>query len=79
MNAFFNLSLAKKLSQKQKADIIIANNVLGHVNDLQNFISGISILLKESGILFLKYHILMNYFEKLEFDTIYHEHISYFL
>jgi 2-polyprenyl-3-methyl-5-hydroxy-6-metoxy-1,4-benzoquinol methylase len=78
ISSFFNLSLAEKISKKQKADIIVANNVLGHVNDLDNFIAGISLLLKDNGIFIFEVPHSYELLKKLEFDTIYHEHISYF-
>ena len=78
MTNFFNLSLAQKLAKKQKADIIIANNVLGHVDNLRNFINGISILLKDDGVFVFEVPHSYQLLKNLEFDTIYHEHISYF-
>ena len=78
MTNFFNLSLAQKLAKKQKADIIIANNVLGHVDNLRNFINGISTLLKDDGVFVFEVPHSYQLLKNLEFDTIYHEHISYF-
>ena len=78
-NSFFSFKLARKISKKQKADLIIANNVLGHVDDLNNFIRGISILLNKNGIFVFEVPHGLEMIKNLEFDTIYHEHISYFL
>ena len=78
-NTFFSFNLAKKISKKQKADLIIANNVLGHVDDLNNFIKGISTLLNHDGIFVFEVPHGLEMIKNLEFDTIYHEHISYFL
>ena len=78
-NSFFSFNLAKKTSKKQKADLIIANNVLGHVDDLNNFIKGISILLNKNGVFVFEVPHGLEMIKNLEFDTIYHEHISYFL
>src|SRR3989338_2713934 len=76
---FFVTELAKKLTQKRKnADLIIANNVLAHVPDLNDFVSGIKILLKESGTATLEFPHLLNLIRENQFDTIYHEHYSYF-
>jgi len=77
-NKFFNLNLAKKIAKKENADLVIANNVLGHVDDLHQFIIGIKKLLKNDGIFVFEVPHALNLIEKLEFDTIYHEHISYF-
>jgi len=77
-NNFFNLNLAKKISKKEKADLVIANNVLGHVDDLNNFIKGVSVLLKDTGVFVFEVPHALNLIKNLEFDTIYHEHISYF-
>jgi len=78
-NKFFNSKLAKKIAIKQKADLIIANNVLGHIDDLTNFIKSISILLADDGVFVFEVPHALNLIKNLEFDTIYHEHISYFL
>ena len=77
-NSFFDNNIAKIISKKEKADLIIANNVLGHIDDLNNFIIGISTLLKENGVFVFEVPYSLNLIKKLEFDTIYHEHISYF-
>ena len=78
-NTFFSFSLAKKISNKQKADLVIANNVLGHIDDLNNFIKGISILLNDDGVFVFEVPYGLEMIKNLEFDTIYHEHVSYFL
>tara|TARA_B100001146_G_C16177095_1_gene432877 strand:- start:326 stop:1561 length:1236 start_codon:yes stop_codon:yes gene_type:complete len=77
-NQFFNLELAKKISKKENADLIIANNVLGHIDNLDEFIKGISKLLKNDGVFVFEVPHALNLIKNLEFDTIYHEHISYF-
>ncbi len=77
-NSFFDIKIAKKISKKQKADLIIANNVLGHVDDLQEFLGGILEILKDDGVFVFEVPHALNLVQKLEFDTIYHEHISYF-
>ena len=77
-NKFFNQVLAKKIAKKQRADLVIANNVLGHVDDLDEFIIGIKELLKNDGVFIFEVPHALNLIKKLEFDTIYHEHISYF-
>ena len=76
---FFSKNLAHKLkNNKKQADLIIANNVLAHVPDLNNFVEGIKILLKDNGIATIEFPHLLNLIKKNQFDTIYHEHFSYF-
>ena len=77
-NHFFDSNIAKRISKEGKADVIIANNILGHVDDLQNFIKGIKILLNNKGIFVFEVPHALKLIKNLEFDTIYHEHISYF-
>ena len=76
---FFSENLAYNLkNNKKQADLIIANNVLAHVPELNNFVKGIKILLKNNGIATIEFPHLLNLIEKNQFDTIYHEHFSYF-
>ena len=65
-------------NNKKQADLIVANNVLAHVPELNNFVAGIRILLKDNLIATLEFPYLLNLIEKNQFDTIYHEHFSYF-
>lgn len=77
--AFFGESLAKKLSADGKqADIIHANNVMAHVPDINGFIQGLKILLKKDGQAIIEVPYWLDLVQKLEFDTIYHEHVYYF-
>lgn len=76
---FFGVKSAEKLVKKgKKADLIIANNVLAHVPDINDFVEGISILLKPDGVVTAEFPHLVNLIEKNQFDTIYHEHYSYY-
>ena len=76
---FFDEDLADKLAGNgQKADLILGNNVLAHVPGLNNFVRGLKILLKSTGVMTFEFPHLMKLIEKKEFDTIYHEHFSYF-
>lgn len=76
---FFDKELACRLvKQEKKADVIHANNVLGHVADLNSFVEGINLLLKPDGIAVLEVQYVKELFERCEFDTIYHEHLSCF-
>lgn len=76
---FFGEKLAEKLvDQGIKADVIHANNVLAHVADLNGFVEGIRLLLKDNGIAVIEVPYVVDLIERCEFDTIYHEHLCYF-
>lgn len=76
---FFGRDTARELGKKaKKADLLIGNNVLAHVPDLNDFVGGMKILLKSSGIFTMEFPHLLQLMEKNQFDTIYHEHYSYF-
>jgi len=77
-NVFLNYDIAKKISLQKKASMVIANNVFGHVDDLQEFMKCIKILLEDKGIFVFEVPYLIDLIQKLEFDTVYHEHLSYF-
>jgi len=75
---FFSMELATKvLEQYEKPSIITATNVFAHVDDLENFVNGVKKLLKQNGIFVIEAPYLVNLIENLEYDTIYHEHLSY--
>ena len=76
-NVFLNYDAAKKISLEQRASVIIANNVLGHIEDLKEFIKCIKVLLDDNGIFVFEVPHLLDLMQKLEFDTVYHEHLSY--
>jgi len=77
--AFFGEHLAQELSRNgDRARVLHANNVLGHVPDLNGFVQGIRTLLKEDGLAVIEVPYVKDLIEKCEFDTIYHEHLSYF-
>lgn len=76
---FFGLEVARKLiKNKKSADLIIANNVLAHVPDLNDFVGGMRKLLKPNGLITVEFPHLYHLIKNVEFDTIYHEHYSYF-
>lgn len=76
---FFNLPLARKLKAEGKvADVFLANNVLAHVADLNGFVQGINEILSLDGLAVIEVPYLMQLIDKLEFDTIYHQHLCYF-
>jgi SAM-dependent methyltransferase len=76
---FFGTQLAKQLAADGRcADLVLGNNVLAQVPDLNDFVEGLKILLKPHGVLTLEFPHLLKLIELNEFDTIYHEHFSYF-
>jgi len=75
---FFGVKLAKELIALGKAaDLTTANNVLAHVPDINDFVSGFSILLKPDGVSTFEFPHIMELVKYNQFDTIYHEHFSY--
>ncbi len=76
---FFTVNTANELKRNNKnADLIIGNNVLAHVPNLNDFVQGLKILLKTTGIITLEFPHILQLIQKNQFDTIYHEHFSYF-
>ena len=76
---FFGANLADRLVSKDRmADLIIGNNVFAHVPDVNDFVAGMKIALKGDGVITLEFPHLMQLIERNQFDTIYHEHFSYF-
>jgi SAM-dependent methyltransferase len=76
---FFGTQVARELAAEGRtADLVLGNNVLAQVPDLNDFVEGLKILLKPEGVLTLEFPHLLRLIELNEFDTIYHEHFSYF-
>lgn len=76
---FFGDQLAKRLvNEGKQADLIIGNNVYAHVPEINDFTSGIKTMLKSGGTITLEFPHLMRLIENYQFDTVYHEHFSYF-
>ena len=76
---FFGTKLAEQLtSEGQCTDLILGNNVLAQVPDLNDFVEGLKVMLKPEGVLTLEFPHLLQLIQQREFDTIYHEHFSYF-
>jgi len=76
---FFGTPCAEQLSgEGKKADLLLGNNVLAHVPDLNGFVEGLSILLAANGVITMEFPHLLRLMEGIQFDTIYHEHFSYF-
>ena len=75
LTKFFGLKTAQEITPK--ANLIIGNNVLAHVPDINDFVSGISKLLAPNGVVTLEFPHLLQLMKQNQFDTIYHEHFSY--
>lgn len=77
-NNYFDIKLAKKILKKHgKAKILTATNVFPHIPNLDEFCKALKILMEEKGIFVFEAHYLLNLLEDVAFDTIYHEHVSY--
>ena len=77
-NSFFNRKLSIKLYDKKLyPDLMIANNVLAHVPDINDFLSGFEYLIKNDGVITFEFPHLLKMIKEVQFDTIYHEHYSY--
>jgi SAM-dependent methyltransferase len=76
--AFFGAETARALKEEGwGADLVVANNVLAHVPDINDFVRGFSIILNDDGVLTVEFPHLLKTIEEAKFDTIYHEHYSY--
>ncbi|CCB65049.1 class I SAM-dependent methyltransferase [Hyphomicrobium sp. MC1] len=76
--AFFGKETALRLRERGvQADVMAANNVLAHVPDINDFVSGFSIVLRKGGVATVEFPHLLRQIENHQFDTIYHEHFSY--
>jgi hypothetical protein len=77
--AFFGRELAARLlAEGRRADLLVANNVMAHVPDLNDFVGGIELVLAPDGVATMEVAHLLRLVEGNQFDTIYHEHFSYF-
>lgn len=76
---FFGAETARGLAAKgRRADLLIGNNILAHVPDLNDFVAGMKALLAPGGVITMEFPHLVRLMEQNQFDTIYHEHFSYF-
>jgi len=75
---FFGTKTAREVAAGGRADLLVGNNVLAHVPDLNDFVAGIRDLLAPEGTVTMEFPHLMRLIENREWDTIYHEHFSYF-
>jgi SAM-dependent methyltransferase len=79
LKEFFDADVARRLrAEGKQADVIIANNVMAHTPTLNSFMEGLSILLAEDGVATIENTYVKDLIDHCEFDTIYHEHFSYF-
>lgn len=78
VGAFFGTALARQLqAQGRSADLMVANNVLAHVPDINDFVAGFTCLLKPHGVVTFEFPHLLRMVQECQFDTAYHEHYSY--
>jgi hypothetical protein len=78
ISEFFGINFARKMvNEKGKADLLLGNNVLAHVPDINDFVGGMKIALKEQGVITMEFPHLLQLVWNNQFDTIYHEHFSY--
>lgn len=78
INDFFSRDLALRISKEDKASVVLATNVFAHVDNLVDFVQGVSSLLDDNGVFVIEVPYLADLIERMLFDTIYHEHLSYF-
>ncbi|HYQ71889.1 MAG TPA: class I SAM-dependent methyltransferase [Gammaproteobacteria bacterium] len=79
VNEFFNHDTARQLRESHgAASAVIGNNVMAHVDDTQDFLRGARHLLKSDGLVIIEVPYLGEFMERLEYDTVYHEHLCYF-
>jgi hypothetical protein len=76
---FFGRTIAERLNRRgQLADVVHANNVLAHVADLNGFVAGLQLILRDDGVAVVEAPYVKDLIDHAEFDTIYHEHLCYF-
>jgi SAM-dependent methyltransferase len=79
LEEFFGLELAERLtSEDVRADVIVANNVMAHVPELNDFVAGMALLLADDGVITVENPWVRELVDRLAFDTVYHEHFCYF-
>jgi len=77
IEAFFGARLGREIAARTHADLVTANNVLAHVPDINDFVEGITALLKPTGVATFEFAWVLRLLAENQFDTIYHEHFSY--
>jgi SAM-dependent methyltransferase len=79
VSRFFGAQVAGELATEfGRPDLLVGNNVLAHVPDLNDFVAGLKVLLREGGVITMEFPHLLELMRHNQFDTIYHEHFSYF-
>lgn len=79
VSEYFGLELAERLAEEgRQADLLVANNVLAHVPDLNGFVAGLRRALRPGGLVSVEFPYVVDMIDRVEFDTIYHEHLCYF-
>jgi len=79
ISKFFGIKIAKELAEERIfADLLLGNNVLAHVPDVNDFVKGMKIILKKQGVITMEFPHILQLIKNNQFDTIYHEHFSYF-
>lgn len=79
LDGFFTIAMAEEIVKKYgKAKVISANNVFAHIDDIDEIIRAVKILLADDGVFVTESHYLLDLVSKLEFDTVYHEHLCYY-
>ncbi len=79
LDEFFTRAKAQELvAEGTRADLLVGNNVLAHVPELNDFVAGLEVVLAPGGVVTMEFPHLLRLIEELQFDTIYHEHVSYF-
>jgi len=79
INDFFNEYVVNKIFQRKgKVDVVTATNVFAHVDNIQDFVKNVKNILKKDGIFVIEAPYLVDMLEQMTFDSIYHEHLSYF-
>jgi SAM-dependent methyltransferase len=75
---FFGRATGREVAAMMDADLVIGNNVLAHVPDLNDFVGGVKLVLGPAGVVTMEFPHLLHLIDRNEWDTIYHEHFSYF-
>ncbi len=79
LSGFFNEGIVEDIIRmKGRADVITANNTFAHINDIKSVVRNVKSLLKDNGAFIIEVQYLLDTIQKLTFDNIYHEHLSYF-
>ena len=78
INDFFNEKMTDKVLKYGKAGVVTGTNVFAHIDDYDTFLNGLNTILEDDGVMIWEFPYLVDTLNKMEFDTMYHEHLSYF-